>query len=101
MSKVALRAAWFQVHKWIGLILAIAIIPICATGAALVWDEALDGVLNPQRHGDGRIALAPAAYADAARAALAPGERLAELRFPADGEGPVIASAVSKAGLGR
>ena len=93
MSRIAARNMWFQVHKWIGLILAIAIIPICFTGAALVWDEPLDRLLNPVRHEGGRPALAPAVYADAARAALAPGERLAELRYPEDGEGPVVASA--------
>ncbi|MDQ2878354.1 MAG: PepSY domain-containing protein, partial [Pseudomonadota bacterium] len=50
MSKLALRRAWFQVHKWIGLILAILIIPLCLTGSALVWDQALDHALNPQRY---------------------------------------------------
>ena len=28
MSKLAMRRAWFQVHKWIGLVLAILIIPL-------------------------------------------------------------------------
>jgi len=41
MSKVKLRKLWFQIHKWIGLILAVAILPICVTGAALVWGEPL------------------------------------------------------------
>ena len=50
MSKLAWRRTWFQVHKWIGLILAILIIPLSLTGSALVWDEALDHGLNPQRY---------------------------------------------------
>ena len=37
VSKIGLRNAWFQVHKWIGLILAILIIPLSLSGAALVW----------------------------------------------------------------
>ena len=50
MTKIAVRNAWFQVHKWIGLILAILIIPLSVTGAALVWDDALDHMLNPVRY---------------------------------------------------
>ena len=34
-GKKQLRAAWLQVHKWIGLTLAILIIPISLTGSAL------------------------------------------------------------------
>ena len=30
---------WLSVHKWIGLALAILIIPISLSGAALVWDD--------------------------------------------------------------
>ena len=50
MSKLAWRRTWFQVHKWIGLILAILIIPLCITGSALVWHDALDEAVNPQRY---------------------------------------------------
>ena len=39
-SKKQLRALWLQVHKWIGLILAVLIVPISLTGSALVWHEA-------------------------------------------------------------
>lgn len=93
MRKLQLRRAWFQVHKWIGLILAILIIPLCLTGSALVWDAALDHVLSPQRYATvGGAALAPERLAEAAQAALPPGARLATLRLPATPEGPAIAA---------
>src|SRR3546814_2361462 len=46
--KLRLRALWFQVHKWIGLLLAVLIVPISLTGSALVWHDWLE-TLNPAR----------------------------------------------------
>ena len=86
-GKTRLRAGWLQVHKWIGLTLAVLIIPICLTGSALVWHDWLDARLNPARHTSiGPAALAPAAYVDAARSVLAPGERVSTIRFNAEGK---------------
>ena len=101
-TKKQLRALWLQVHKWIGLTLAILIIPICLTGSALVWDEWLDGQLHPERHAElGASVLPPSAYAASARAALAAGENLTSLRFNSEGE-PVVAVASKPArGPGR
>jgi uncharacterized iron-regulated membrane protein len=96
-GKKQLRAAWLQVHKWIGLSLAILIIPISLTGSALVWHDWLDAQLEPQRHATlGPAALAPSAYAAAATSALQPGEALSALRFDKDG-GPVVATATKAA----
>ena len=101
-GKKRLRAAWLQIHKWIGLSLAILIIPISVTGSALVWHDWLDAKLEPQRHAIlGSAALAPSIYAAAATAALQPGESLSALRFDKDG-GPVVATATEAAeGTGR
>jgi uncharacterized iron-regulated membrane protein len=100
-TRKKLRAAWLQVHKWIGLSLAILIIPISLTGAALVWHDWLDANLEPQRHQAlGPPALAPSAYAAAARAVLTPDERITTLRF--DGDKAVQATAAKPArGEGR
>lgn len=93
MTKIGMRNAWFQVHKWIGLILAILIIPLCFTGAALVWDEALDHSLNPQRYAtSGAQTLDPQRYVDAARAVLGPEDRVSTITLPA-GDGPVLVAA--------
>ena len=101
-GKKRLRAAWLQVHKWIGLTLAILIIPISLTGSALVWHDWLDARLEPQRHAAlGPARLAPSAYAATAAAALQPGEALSALRFNKDGA-PVVATATKAAeGAGR
>ena len=101
MTKIGLRNAWFQVHKWIGLILAILIIPLSVTGAALVWDDALDHAINPQRYAtSGATTLDPQRYVEAARGVLAPGERIATMTLPgAPGEPVTIAA--SKAGKGQ
>jgi uncharacterized iron-regulated membrane protein len=91
-----LRSLWFQLHKWIGLILAIAIIPLSLSGAALVWHDALDVALNPQRYevSQGPV-LAPSALEAAARKALDPGEALVSIRYPEHGGGPIVATAAS------
>lgn len=100
MTKIGLRKFWFQVHKWIGLILAILIIPLCVTGAALVWDEALDHGVNPQRYAvSGEQTLDPQRYVDAARTVLMPGDRIQSITMPG-GDGPVIVAA-SPAAKGR
>ena len=92
-TKKELRALWLQVHKWIGLILAVLIIPISVTGSALVWHDWLDAQFEPQRHQAlGPAALPPSAYAVAATAALPADERLATLRFNDEGK-PVLAVA--------
>jgi uncharacterized iron-regulated membrane protein len=95
-SKHRLRGTWFQVHKWLGLLLAILIVPISLSGSALVWHDWLDETVNPGRYavtaGDAR--LAPSAYATAAATALQPGDRIAQLRYP-EGSGPILVTIVS------
>ncbi|MES3083468.1 PepSY-associated TM helix domain-containing protein [Sphingomonas faeni] len=95
MSKLAMRRAWFQVHKWIGLVLAILIIPLSLSGAALVWHDALDRIVDPARYAvSGRTVVGLDSYVAAARAALKHGERIATLTMPDDG-GPVVVAASS------
>jgi uncharacterized iron-regulated membrane protein len=94
-ATVRLRKLWFQVHKWIGLLLAILIIPLCLTGSALVWHDWVDGALNPQRSVDAAPSHGPGFYADAARRALRPGETLLSLTFP-ESTGAVLATAARK-----
>ena len=101
-SKKQLRNAWLQVHKWIGLTLAILIIPICLTGSALVWHDWLDAKLEPQRHAQyGAVALQPSAYIASAKTVIAPDERIGAIRFEDEGR-PVMVTAVKPAkGEGR
>jgi uncharacterized iron-regulated membrane protein len=91
MTKQQLRQFWFQIHKWLGLTLAILVIPISLTGAALVWHDQLELALNPERDVQGQAALKPSAYAAAAVAQAGPGEKLATVVLPPDG-GAVVAT---------
>ena len=94
---IRLRRAWFQVHKWIGIILAILIIPISLTGAALVWHDWLDEQVNPQRYPEvSDPLLAPSAYAEKANNFLKPGERISSIAFPSD-RGSVQVTVTKKA----
>lgn len=95
MTKRKLRGVWLQAHKWIGLLLAVLIVPISVTGAVLVWHEELAPALEPQRHAvTGPATLSPDAYVRAARTALKPGERIASLALPEEG-GPVVVAAAA------
>jgi len=91
MTKQQLRELWFQLHKWLGLVLAVLIIPISLSGAALVWHDALELALHPERKAEGPVALKPSAYANAALRQAAPGERLVSLAFDPEG-GAVLAT---------
>lgn len=93
-NTLRLRKLWLSVHKWIGLILAIAIIPISVTGAALVWHDGLDDLMNPQRVVTGAPSRAPGDYAEAVRGSLEAGERIASIRMPEGGDGAVQVAAV-------
>lgn len=94
---IRLRSAWFQVHKWLGIVLAILIIPISLTGSALVWHDWLDERVNPQRYAvSGPAALPPSVYVETANRLAEPGERLVSISFP-DGNGSVQATLTKEA----
>src|SRR3546814_8468565 len=97
ISKIGLRNFWFQFHKWIGLLLAVLIIPLSLTGSALVWHDGLDKLVNPGRYAVSAVdpRLQPEAYANAARAVLAPGERISSIRF--EPREPVVVTAAQPA----
>lgn len=79
-----------KLHKWLGLMLAVPLVVLGLSGAALVWDGALGRLAHPQRYATSGAARLPTGrYAAAVR--LAPGERLQQLVLPSGG-GPVIAT---------
>ena len=80
---IRLRRVWFQIHKWIGIVLALLIIPLSLSGAALVWHDWIDRQVHPQRYtDDGTAVLAPSAYAENGLRLARPGEPAAGSRVP-------------------
>jgi uncharacterized iron-regulated membrane protein len=93
-NRQALRRAWWQIHKWLGLFLMALLIPMGLSGVVLAWDDAIDHGLNPQRYAvHSEPALPPSTYAVAAAKSLGSDERLSQIRYP-DSEGPVVAQAI-------
>lgn len=94
------RAAWVQVHLWLGLTLGVVGALIGLSGSMLVFDDSIDEALNPQRYAISgpRIGLPYGEYARRATAALGEGVRVAALRLPDREDGPVIV--LARAGNG-
>jgi len=99
-SMIRLRRAWFQIHKWAGIILAILIIPISLSGAALVWGDWLNEQINPQRFPDVTAPLLqPSVYAAAASKVARPGEQITNMNLPGQ-RGSVQVTLVKPSGGG-
>ena len=99
---IRLRSLWFQIHKWLGISLAILIIPISLTGAALVWHDWIDRQLYPERYPvAGSADLPPSAYAAGALNLAQPGEQISMLTFPQESGAVQITLTRQPAGGGR
>ena len=59
-----LRRLWLNVHLWIGVGLALLLIPISVSGGLLVWHDEVDALLTPHRYAvtGPQVALPPSAY---------------------------------------
>ncbi|HEY5380135.1 MAG TPA: PepSY-associated TM helix domain-containing protein [Pseudolabrys sp.] len=93
-----LRRLWLNVHLWIGIGLAVLLIPISISGGLLVFHDDIDALLHPQRYAVSgpQVALAPSAYLAKAAEAVRnePGNlRVTGLRFPEASGKPVQAIA--------
>ena len=45
-----LRRLWLKVHLWLGIGLAVLLVPVALSGALLVWHDDLDALINPGRY---------------------------------------------------
>src|SRR5262245_66613766 len=89
-----LRAAWWTLHRWIGLALALLLVPIAVSGALLVWHDHLDALIHPGRyHVSGAALMPPSAYLASAAAALEAGVEPGVVRFPETPGWPVVVTA--------
>ena len=83
MSNLArrLRAIWWPIHRWIGIGLAVVLVPIAMSGALLVWR--VDALIHPGRYAVTGAHLAePSAYLASAAAALETRAQPVAVRFP-------------------
>ena len=82
-TTLRLRRVWLQIHLWLGIGLAILLVPVSLSGAALVWHDHLDALVNPARYTvtAGRAAAAVRAHAARGRA-LEPGFQPTAVRMP-------------------
>jgi uncharacterized iron-regulated membrane protein len=90
--RIELRRIWVQIHLWLGLTLGVLGAGLGVTGSLLVFDQAIDARLNPQRYATSgsQVALPFADYAQRAALAVGKGGRALNMRFPqADGT-PVV-----------
>jgi uncharacterized iron-regulated membrane protein len=87
----AFRRFLLNVHLWIGIGLAVLIIPISISGALLVWHDTLDSWINPSRYAvSAGSPLQPSVYVASASKAFDPGAQIISIRFPEDRGAPVI-----------
>jgi uncharacterized iron-regulated membrane protein len=88
-----LRRAWLQLHLWVGVGLAVGLIPLSLSGAALVWRAPLERALHAERYAISgpRAELPLSAYVAAARGALGVEARLSQVRLPQRPGDPVVA----------
>jgi uncharacterized iron-regulated membrane protein len=95
MSNAArVRTVWWTLHRWIGVGLAVLLMPIAVSGALLVWHDHLDAVLHPGRYAvSGAQMMQPSAYLASAGPALAGAAQPAAVRFPESEGWPVIVMA--------
>ncbi len=79
---------WRRLHRWIGLSLAVALVPIAVTGSLLVWREHVDALLSPELFAVSASEMRQplARYLDAAATQTGAEYAAVALRFPqADG----------------
>jgi uncharacterized iron-regulated membrane protein len=90
----ALRRLWLNIHLWIGLGLAVLLIPISFSGALLVWHDHLDALVNPDRYAvTAGPAQPPSSMLASAAAWLGRGFEPMVVRMPEGGGWPATVTA--------
>jgi uncharacterized iron-regulated membrane protein len=90
-----LRTVWWTLHRWVGIALALLLVPISVSGALLVWHDHLDALITPGRYAvSGTQVVQPSTYlASAAQALGAGAPQPAAVRFPESEGWPVVVMA--------
>jgi uncharacterized iron-regulated membrane protein len=89
-----LRRFWLNVHLWLGLGVAVLLVPVSLSGALLVWHDHLDALVNPARYAVTQgVAQPPSALLASARTALGEGFQPVVVRLPEDAGWPATVTA--------
>ena len=90
-----LRRIWLNVHLWIGVGLAVLLVPIGLSGSFLVWHDAIDPWLYPARYAvsAGDRTLPASEYVASASKALGANLAPVVVRFPEGKSSPVTVQA--------
>lgn len=93
-SNFRLRRVLVQVHLWLGIGLAVLLVPISLSGAALVWHDQFDALFHPARYAaTAGPSLSPSQLIARASAALERGFQPIALRMPESDGWPATVSA--------
>jgi len=101
-SNLRLRRIFVQIHLWLGIGLAVLLVPISLSGALLVWHDEFDALIHPARYAaTAGPSLPPAQLVTKAAAALERGFQTSGLRMPErDGWPAVLSARESRRGEG-
>jgi uncharacterized iron-regulated membrane protein len=93
-SNFRLRRVLVQVHLWLGIGLAVLLVPISLSGAALVWHDQFDALIHPSRYAaTAGPSLPPSQLITHASAALERGFQPIAVRMPESEGWPATVSA--------
>ncbi|MBX9847567.1 MAG: PepSY domain-containing protein [Xanthobacteraceae bacterium] len=89
-----LRRVWLQIHLWLGIGLAVLLVPVSLSGAALVWHDHLDALTSPGRYAaTAGEPLPPSQLVQRAAAVLEPGFQPVAVRMPESAGWPATVTA--------
>jgi len=93
-SKFRLRRVFVQIHLWLGIGLAVLLVPVSLSGALLVWHDQFDALIHPSRYAaTAGPSLPPSQLITHASAALERGFQPIALRMPENDGWPATVSA--------
>jgi len=89
-----LRRLWLNLHLWLGIGLAVLLVPISLSGSLLVWSDNVDALVNPARYAvTAGPSQPPSALLASAAAALGQGFQPIAVRMPEDAGWPATVTA--------
>ncbi len=89
-----MRKAFRTIHRWVAIALFVLLVPIAVSGALLVFQDEIDGLVHPAGYAvTGSATLSPSTYFASAAAAPGVGVPPFSIRYPEHPGGPVVAQA--------